>query len=163
MKRFLLISLFFLLSLCGYSQIDTWKEVDKSNLITQKSWTNEEPGQYGSFWWIVRRTPTTSNQGWYGYYINFYSNSYLYNSGVVYKSSSYIENISITMYEYQWIYFPIKGKYDWDLYNTYTWKEEYNIFDWEETPIARFWSKSKYCVFKVTYGNISSYDYSKKQ
>ena len=150
------------MSFVGFSQIDTWREVDKTNLVTQEDWKSEQAGQYGSYWHIVRRTPNVNVNGWYGYYVNFYSNSYLYNNGSTYKATSYVEGISITMYEYSWIYFPSLGKYDWKLYNTFTWKTSYKVFDWVETPIARFFSHSPYCVFRINYTKVSPYDYSNK-
>jgi len=161
MKK-LVFLLFLLFPLFSMTQIKTWNDVNKNSLIVQHDWRTEQPGQYGSFWWLVRRTSTQNNNGWYSYYINLYSNSYLYNNGIAYKSTAYISNITVTMFEYKWAYYNNLNKYDWKLYNTITWKSEYKICSWDESNLVRFWSHSQYCVFKISYGKISPYDYVNK-
>jgi hypothetical protein len=153
MKNFLLI-IIFLLPLLGISQISKWERVDKNSLITQQTWKQENPGQWGSFWWIVYRTTLPNSEGWYGYYLNCYSSSYLDDNNNVVKATSYIDGISITMFEYEF------RNNAWYLYNKFLWKDLYKIVDWQESHIVRFWSKSGYCVFDFKYSQIYPYNYS---
>jgi len=172
MRNTILIILFTLFSFVGYSQIQKWEEVDKSTLVTQtyqeaqetNGWvllSNLETG--GDFWYIVYRTYNANSLGWYGYYVNFFSNSWLYNEydGQTKQASTYIDGYVIYMYEYYWSYFPNYGRYDWELRKTQKGKGDYKIVDWNNKHVWRFWSKSPYCLFSVGYSDSFPYDFSK--
>jgi hypothetical protein len=169
MKNILLI-LFCVLSLTVSSQVKRFEDVDKSSLTIQTYKGNENNNGWvlienqntgGSFWYIIYRTINKNAEGWYGYYVNFFSNSWLHSGNGFSKSTTYIGNYEIIMYEYYWLYNPNLARYDWKLENKVIGGEKYEIVDWSSKHVYRFWSKSPYCVFKIKYIDLYPYNYSK--
>lgn len=128
-----------------------------SQTTTQKNWTIQERGQWGSFYWKVERSTYADNNGVYWYYVYFYSNS-LFNSdrnrdGQLDKAITYIKSPKLFMYEYS------NGKH----VNTVTFPMAFVICDYYfnlNQYVVYFTSYSKYNTFGLTYQSVSPYHYS---
>ncbi|MGR3177023.1 MAG: hypothetical protein ACUZ8E_03075 [Candidatus Anammoxibacter sp.] len=137
MRRILFFSFFLLISCSVYSQ----------NLRTIYDWKCENKGHWGSFWWKIERTELKQPDGLYYYYIYVQSNSYFNETHSPYaKATTYIENISISMFN-----------------NTevYTLDLDYLLFDWSKNYVADFRDINPYNNFSIDYYAIYPYSYSK--
>ena len=145
MKRLFLIFIILLFSLTSYTQNNVYVE--------HKSWKTENPNDWGSFHWKVMRTKEKVD-GWYLYYVYFYSNSYFNNKtdNINYdKAITYIFNVNIIMDEYNNEIF----------YNKYNIRLNYVVCDYTlDTYSAYFWSSSKTNKFFISYDNASAFDKS---
>lgn len=103
--------------------------------------------QWGSFYWKITRTRQRWSDGYYYYFIYFYSNSLFDEKdryGKYEMAISYIKDIKITMTD------KYKGSYAHEI--------EYELIDWEVTHVARFYSLYHNNIFKLQFGSVDPYD-----
>lgn len=154
MKRFIFLLFIFFIPFLTFSQNQkqqTYLHNDINIFVDLKPWTIENEGEWGSFYWKVIRTKTNVD-GYFWYYVYFYSNSLLRDSnGTIYKAVTYITDLNITMYQIH------NGKH---YYKTIPFS--YISCDYElGTYKAWFSSTNPNNTFKVTYSGVSAFSYSK--
>lgn len=139
MKKFLLILLFALLSVIGFSQ----------DIVTHRDWTCVNKGAWGSFYWKVNRTQYADAAGKYWFYVIAYSNSYFNTQNNEYgkydKAITYISKPTITMYASGYQY-PVGTNGV--------------LVDWEETQIGYFFANTPNANFDIKFYSVTPYNYS---
>jgi hypothetical protein len=149
MKKFILIML--LIFSFGFS-------TKESNITTStyKDWKIENKGEWGSFYWKVDKSQTKYN-GYYWYYVYFYSNSYLKtdNDTIYDLAITYIQDVQVKMHEknkdgYVYNIVPVKLSY---ILCDFTY-DKYNFY---------FWSQSDNCDFILTFKSADPYNSTGKK
>ena len=113
--------------------------------INTQKWKCENKGKWGSFWWSVDRTVKKQKDGFYYYYIYFYSNSYLnkkINDTTYAKAITYIVDVKITM---------LKDRHEFNL--------PYVLVGWESENGAYFYHVNADRKFTIDFYSASPYSY----
>lgn len=137
-----ILTLFVALLSFGQTKV----HVDKNSRSYE--WQCVAKGQWGSYWWQVERELNRRDDGYYYYKAYFYSNSYMQHEGQAVKAISYIKDVKISMYSPE--HNPIHVNLD------------YVVADWEKKYVAYFYSTDPRCVFSISNGMITPYNYSGK-
>lgn len=152
MKGFFFILLLFLITFRLNAQSNQYyqkSQKEESNWITTQSWKCEKEGYWGSFWWKVERTKGRYTDGYYYYYVYFWSNS-IFNEighdGNYKKAVTHISDITVWIEGNEKIYFI----------------SEYEMVDYEKDYIGWFSNSSLNTKIKIDYGDVTPYYYSKK-
>lgn len=149
MRYLLAIYFFLLLPTSIWAQNHYYKKGQDPQIMTYQDWRGEQLGQWGSFYWKVTRSQRPAGDGFYYYYVYFYSNSYFneYNaSGQYAKAITYAQNVNLQIMGTNIIvHLP------------------YALADWEETYVAYFYYSMPNAIFSINYGNVYPYSYSASQ
>jgi len=152
MKLFtkILIILLTLIPLSGKSQKSYKTNPNNVPTYVYQNWDVANNGQWGSFWLKIERTNYKVN-GYYYYFVYTFSNSQLQHNNIVYKASTFVDHINVSMY--------------WSLPNGTRQKtthlQDATIFDWETSKICYFITSDPRATFKVHWQSVYPYDYSK--
>lgn len=147
MKKVLLFIMLLLCSYFSYSQTQTHQD-----------WKLMAPKQWGSFYWKVDRSTYKDANGYYWYYVYFYSNS-LFNTdknkdGKLDKAITYIKNVYV-----------YKHEMNMTANSTIYLRAQYVVCDYYYDTRQFFFyftSVNPNCTFNVKYESASPYTYSNK-
>lgn len=166
MKKLLFFLFIFIIPYLSFSQHEqyvngyTGASIIDENYVLQQDWTVEKENYLNSFFWSVLRTKDEID-GYYWYYVHFYSNSYIKN-GKFHKALTYISNVKITMYqdfdkilENSPIKFDIPSEVNFEISHIIC---DHNIEKYE----AWFKSPLSTNTFNISYEKITAYDFSKQ-